>query len=311
MFKLAIIIIACYITSIAAQGIKICNVDTPCSDCVQQEHCGFCGSTQQCLRGDDTGPLAGSTCLSTWQYGNNSCANCPSRNSCTDCGLYPECKWCGGDNSRCTTLTDTTACPADPDCKCQELSTCRECTGRTDCSWCETQNQCINTATQPLPPTCGQLVGHSQDHCPSCEGITSCQECGLAGCSWCLGELRVGEPGATTPPQGLCVEPQFCPEPLATCDVVCHTIKTCEECTFTEGCRYCTDKEECQGLDVAHLDGCMVPHECPAVKFDQGTPFDGGSFVGGMFLVIGLAGLGAIVFFAFRFFQRKTSYTEV
>jgi len=93
------------------------------------------------------------------------------------------------------------------------------------------------------------------------------------------------------------------------CSSVCSlSSKDCDTCTRQAGCAWCDSKKKCVGFDTTDASCNLLTHSCPG----QGKSFSGASFVGGMFLVIGIGLLVGAGFFAFRFFQkRQSNYTEV
>lgn len=99
------------------------------------------------------------------------------------------------------------------------------------------------------------------------------------------------------------------PVPVVNCDVVCSTRSDCEPCVLTPGCSWCSNRATCEGTDIVTIGPACITTalgSCP-----RPSTFDAGSFVGGMFLVIGLSALALGAFFLVRFYRRRVSYTAV
>jgi hypothetical protein len=108
-----------------------------------------------------------------------------------------------------------------------------------------------------------------------------------------------------------------CPMPAMTCEDTCKRIPTCSSCNAASGCGWCkgTDGGADRCLDV---DKSTCPtlwaHACaptPVVP-EKKCGFNGGSFVGGMFLVIGVIVVGGVAYLFYRWKTgRKILYTEL
>jgi hypothetical protein len=177
---------------------------------------------------------------------------------------------------------------------------CRDCQDDTSnsCYWCEAKGKCLQHG-EAAPAACIDMDKMPPTPCPACDTIADCQSCSQAeGCGWC---------GASCKPISTC-KAQNNP-PLENCDVVCATRTGCEACTLTRGCSWCTNRGTCEGADIVTIGPPCTPAAlgtCPRTD-----TFDAGSFVGGMFLVIGLSAIGLGAFFLVRFYRRRVSYTAV
>jgi len=76
---------------------------------------------------------------------------------------------------------------------------------------------------------------------------------------------------------------------------------TCESCNARKGCGWCSTTNVCVDVISSTCSGLWV-HACGTtpVTPPQKCGFDGGAFVGGMFLVIGLIVLGVLAFIVYR-----------
>jgi len=83
----------------------------------------------------------------------------------------------------------------------------------------------------------------------------------------------------------------------------------CSSCNSHTGCAWCEDSKTCIDLDESA--GCFVAHTCENPGGKK-CGFDGGAFVGGMFLVIGLAilGGGGYAFYKYRT-GKSSSYNQL
>jgi len=91
------------------------------------------------------------------------------------------------------------------------------------------------------------------------------------------------------------------------CSSVCAKISNCGNCAGTRGCGWCDDRKMCVGADQ-QFSNCFLSHSCPEL-----SGFRAGSFIGGMFLVIGLGVVGFGILYAYRYFQKSkgADYAEV
>jgi len=87
---------------------ETCSSNTDCKSCVNSfGDCGWCASAQQCLPGNQYGPMPGNFCLNTttdnWKYGY--CEEyCASHTGCNSCLQDLPCGWCA-DNGTCAVGT--------------------------------------------------------------------------------------------------------------------------------------------------------------------------------------------------------------
>lgn len=72
-----------------------CSSHDTCSDCVRSPGCGFCGSTETCMEGNDQGTFSPSGCDSGWRMVEcDDLAPCSSFGTCEDCLRGARCGWC-------------------------------------------------------------------------------------------------------------------------------------------------------------------------------------------------------------------------
>ena len=124
--------------------------------------------------------------------------------------------------------------------------------------------------------------------CRRCDLYTDCATCNTQpDCVFCNNAL--GPNGL-----GTCTGVAACATPYATCQSECAEVKTCEGCQVLQDCTWTKD-QGCQGL----LRYALKSLSCPGPG-----GFDGGSFVGGMFFVIGLGALAAGIYFVVQWYRR-------
>ena len=98
-----------------------------------------------------------------------------------------------------------------------------------------------------------------------------------------------------------------------TCPWLCPAEADCVTCNSVAGCTWC-DGETCVPINEAHAVcsevslSCLIPTPTPA---GEKKGFSAGSFVGGMFLMLGLAGLLAGGFAFYRRRKTSASYEQV
>jgi len=219
------------------------------------------------------------------------------------------CQWCQSLRA-CINSVDTDACtdpPSNITSSCQSYckgnaQDCHSCNRLPGCTWCkdltgDNAQSCID----PLVSTCN-FMSHT---CAICGESAYCSDCTQkSGCVWFSNiqacRQRGSDPSCTIPHGN-------------SCDVYCKTASTCDTCSKRIGCGWCTSAQEC--VDAA-TSSCATAHTCPSGggggHVCKTCGFDGGSFVGGMFLVIGLIVLlvGGYLFFKWKT-TRRVSYTEL
>jgi len=222
------------------------------------------------------------------------CPNCLQYSSCGDCNSSPYCGWCNADRTCQLTSSATTnnTCLLSHSCDCKKYLNCYECGQEPGCAWCSERQTCEDKRFT----TC-KLLAHT---CPTCDKYANCEQCvPQADCQWCV--ILTSQ---------FCIPSSNCSmgQRTKTCSSVCGFNKDCDSCTRQTGCGWCDTKKVCVGFDTTDAACTLLTHSCPG----QGKSFSGASFVGGMFLVIGIGLLIGGGFFAFRFFQkRQSNYTEV
>ena len=317
---------------------------TTCSACTAEPGCGFCWSSQQCSSGAPGGPSDGSTCLVStrsasgrtreegkknffplfsttsslfglslvsltagrqayaWFFGPDevcpdAAGGCGAQTTCGKCVASSEaCGWClAGGTGKCVPIDapngGSSQCfnaPNQPgilnrQCSaCQTHASCAKCqAGLHKCFWCPEEQMCLPRdgddqchGLSKLPGSCFDCAIY-QNSCESCQQQPDCVWC--AKSDTCLTAAACG-PG----------------NDQATCASQCAKANTCEGCRQLEDCMW---DNKC----VARGSNPFQSHQCPP---PSSRGFDGGSFVGGIFLVLGLAALAVAGYFAYGWYQR-------
>jgi len=145
----------------------------------------------------------------------------------------------------CSTIKDTQACAARPDC---EPTGCPDCHGVFDFRGCVMVGHGVFDCPQPVcPPDCS---AHTDE--TSCKGDSACYaiyddlglcDCAQRGC--CMGFVRCANGSAACSQSGtgpLCEEPpwdcgpNYAPAFQGTCQVGCVTLDICADDCRTTGC---------------------------------------------------------------------------
>jgi len=103
-----------------------------------------------------------------------------------------------------------------------------------------------------------------------------------------------------------------CQKLSGSCTDWCSYLKSCSDCNDAEGCGWCSATGVCINV-ISKSSTCpgLWVHSCEPIPGTH-CAFDGGAFVGGMFLVIGLLVLGALAYIVYRWKTgRKILYTEL
>jgi len=279
-----------------------CDVYSTCSQCIDSTYCSWCGGgDQKCIKRTDSDscqmPATNCPCNT-----NKNCDTCRSDTTNT-------CQWCQSLGA-CINQIDSDAC-ADPasniTSSCQSYCKgnghdCHVCNRLPGCTWCKDLTGAnANSCVDPLVSQC-HFISHT---CAICGESAYCSDCvQKSGCVWCSNiqacRQRGADPGCIIPHQN-------------SCDTYCNTATTCDTCGKRIGCGWCTSAQTC--VDAA-TSSCATAHTCPSGggggAVCKTCGFDGGSFVGGMFLVIGLIVLlvGGYLFFKWKT-TRRVSYTEL
>lgn len=266
-----------------------CAEYTDCETCVTNDpKCGWCSATQTCSAGNATGPTAG-LCIHAWEYG--VCRECEKNTDCRSCNHYDsECFWCRAKRS-CLPIGYIGCAYADS-CPCEEYTSCSSCNG-IGCNWCSNLELCLEKVNTTHP----------------CQHDTQCLCDGNPNCGSCMSD----------PTCGWCDDSRSCVHRAGSmcnttfsCEFSCSRAgKSCDVCTKVDGCGWCAKTDTCMDINT-NIGTCDVsiqcagggPAPCPKKKFDSG------SFVGGMFLSIGV-GLIFIAIFVFYKKRQNKQYTQL
>ena len=96
-----------------------CKTHDTCQQCSRAAGCGFCGSTEKCMEGNEKGPISPTGCLSKWRMVEcNDIPPCSSFESCPECLISPRCGWCASteeqaDKVRCVAMKWSAAAAAE------------------------------------------------------------------------------------------------------------------------------------------------------------------------------------------------------
>jgi len=260
-----------------------CALSATCSSCLQDTLCRWCTESDNCIELNET-------CVGP-QPVLNSTQTCPCsvQRTCSDCQLANACNWCmTGEctNEDCTVGNPITNCQW----WCNNASqSCDTCVTVEGCAWCPLSRQCVDAATSACPFTFS---------CPMCNVATYCDTClSISGCSWCDDSVSCE------------LDTKNCLKALS-CSQFCGTFTDCDSCSNTKGCGWCDDTSVCADVSQTF---CFYTHSCS--KKELTVPhcgFNGGSFVGGMFLVIGILLLLIAIYFFYRWRTgRKFDYREL
>jgi len=262
-----------------------CEVYSTCSECLKDPACNWCGGNNNtCVSVNDNCPMRAHTCP---------CADNLDCDSCLD-DLNQGCTWCENEFGIGMCKLETTGCTPLSNCNsycANKGPTCDVCTSLPGCAWCTSESKCVDPS---VLSEC-KFVTHT---CPNCGSHHFCDSCQDEGCVWCQnGECRQ---------QG---DLELC-SPVATgqCSAYCGFFSDCNSCNVLPGCGWCEDTSKCVDMDVQD---CMFAHTCSASSGSK-CKFDGGAFVGGMFLGIGLViiGIGGFLFYKWKTSGRN-AYNEL
>jgi len=255
-----------------------CTEYPDCESCaLSGPACGWCSATQLCLAGNATGPTGGK-CIHSWEY--SQCRECEKNTDCRSCGRYEnECFWCKEKRS-CLHIGHIGCYPADS-CPCEDYTACHSCSNTGSCTWCGDQELCIESTNKTYQCT-------REDQC-LCEVNPTCGACmGDPTCGWCdSSKSCVHKMGTAC---GLSQSCEF------SCSRAAHS---CEVCAKVAGCGWCPAHQTCMDINTLRS-VCAVTTQCPVAPVPCPKKFDGGSFVGGMFLSIGIGILGLAGFVFYR-----------
>jgi len=254
-----------------------CNADSNCQWCDDSNGGGSCSASHiQC----PAGTISTHTCP------------CSSNLDCPSCKQGANCAWCDT-TGKCYTRGDLTACGfhqiGNVTCSSYCASAASECFGCNElqgCVWCSDTKTCTDedTATCARQPQCAKCTKHR--YCDPCLDEDGCKWCDGPGGAFCSDNCGSGFQSETC---------------LGYCNAL--TVGGCSSCVSHTGCVWCGDTKSCVDADQAK--GCLIAHQCDGKVAVSGGKcgFDGGAFVGGMFLIIGIAILGGG---GYAFYKYKT-----
>lgn len=161
-----------------------CESIADCYLCTETNQCGWCGDSQQCMKGHHQGPIEKTCTSSSWTFYSFQCEPflppefvndpCSDMRNCEQCNQVAGCGWCE-DTSKCmpgnsrnpligTCKTWRTRCGAKPPGLkyCSDEDNCGDCTNNPyNCTWCEDTKKCdfehytVNcTLPHTKPDTC-------------------------------------------------------------------------------------------------------------------------------------------------------------
>jgi len=259
-----------------------CDVYPTCTECVRDPGCFWCGANNTCMNSGSSCALPSHTCP------------CGDNTDCDTCmqDSAQGCVWCDSEGGAGSCQpTGTPGCTMALNCNqyCQANGPyCDACNSLNGCGWCDSQSVCVDASAK----TCNAPLLHS---CPDCGSHHYCDTCQDAGCVWCQnGECR--RKGQTN---GCMIIPSN------QCDQYCGYFSSCADCNVIPGCNWCDDVGGCVDSDTSV---CKADFDCQGAT----CGFDGGAFVGGMFLGIGLVAIaiGGFLFYRWRM-GKKAAYSEL
>jgi len=259
-----------------------CGTHTDCGTCTtHSELCGWCSATQTCHTGNASGPAIGH-CIHSWEY--QTCNECQKNTDCRSCQAFGDnCFWCGKGNY-CSDPGPTCQGGRVDNCPCEMYATCGSC-NTAGCNWCRDLGLCVEKHNSSCAP---------EIQC-FCEDNLSCNTCmDDPVCGWCdtraTCEHKAGSACALT----------------TSCEKSCSSFyHSCDVCTGVIGCAWCDKTKTCMSVNT-EKELCMITEHCPTPKPER--KFDGASFAGGFFLVVGLGLLGAGGVYIYRRRKATNSY---
>eukprot|EP01116_Phalansterium_solitarium_P018413 TRINITY_DN4863_c0_g1_i2.p1 TRINITY_DN4863_c0_g1~~TRINITY_DN4863_c0_g1_i2.p1 ORF type:complete len:358 (-),score=105.68 TRINITY_DN4863_c0_g1_i2:398-1471(-) len=286
-----------------------------------------------------------------WQYGGaGSCVQCSSLGSCNQCTQHnADCIWCLNRQnvSSCKPIGFSGCVAASSQCACHKYGTCSECIGSSQCQWCPTSGECLELTNSSCPGgaqelTCpcteyancfecrtddscawcsdiggcanktnlgGCLVAHNcNEYCQQGTDCLGCEQ--LNGCSWCQNYNDTQCIDTTTQIVTDCIAAHSCQDPQ-----LCQYFTDCSMCNHVDGCGWCDQTNSCSDAS----DGkCAYRHYCSPSPSPSGSNsgdsprgFDAASFVGGMFLIVGIVVIGVAIYAFYRWRVARRTYTEL
>lgn len=249
-----------------------------CDNCVKDDRCAWCTSSNQCLDRRTSGSLCNNGacnnrtgCLRLTTCSSSLCESQMDCESCTST-LYGQCAWlsprgacvprdesgssvCGRDqmNNECVRYSRYTCAPTP---SCATHSDCTSCIQASDyCGWCSSSNTCMEVnddGTTCRQGTCnGCIFRKNVDYCPAnfaptCDG-QDCRTClSSRGCGWC----------STTGQCFAAKEGQICDASINSCPGCVYShLQADAYCPAVSG-KLCNDYHDCQSCTEASRRGC-------------------------------------------------------
>jgi len=250
----------------------------------------------------------------------DNCSNLTTE-GCFSCLSMPGCGWCAPTLS-CHTgnfsaPTDDTVCiqewfgaggtmlgGACPEMNCPGYSNCVSCLKEKSCGWCEPSNNGPSSC-MALGQTCPGGANVDQS-CP-CQEYNSCEDCVDDGdCVFCISSHSCQTIDVTN---GNCKNDD--PNDQLTNNCPCTAWTDCDTCNGAEGCGWCDGKNASQNCVDIQSTTCQLAHTCHE-PCSSSHHFNAGSFVGGMFVMLGAIVLIAGAYFLYsHWVSRRTEYQQV
>jgi len=266
--------------------------------------------------------------------------NCGDFMSCSDCTGQPACSWCDDPNNPVCVNTFLGQClgAKTRECSCELNRDCFSCKedSMANCVWCENFGFCMrypgaqNCGPSYRNTSCNSYCRNGAYDCNSCESLRNCVWCGreqmcvdqadsdcfpnscltcgnFPYCSSCLSEPDCVwcDVSATCVNRHGAVD--NCPFISHSCQAYCSTFQNCESCNRVTGCGWCADTGSCRDTSTDNS-GCLYSHICGALVCE----FSGGTFAGGIFLILGIVAIAGLAIWLYRWRSSKqVMYSEL
>lgn len=184
-------------------------------------------------------------------------AQCDTSTTCSSCIAQGSCGWCegscvqgtgdGSNNGACSSVDNNwywTTCPSVS--QCQQQTSCSDCTSQSNCGWCN--GECLD----------GTNAGSNNEECKagdgdwywgSCSSTVGCSvydECSTCtsddNCGWCDGSCVAGTSSGANDGECSASSGNW---NWDTCSADCSALYSCDSCTDTAGCGWCSASSEC------------------------------------------------------------------
>lgn len=262
-----------------------CDVYESCTECTNDLGCQWCSDATSCVS-------VNSNCTAGEPvYNYTTGCPCGANHDCPNCLQTDGCNWCkGGSCSQNCNGQNSNNCQV----YCNNVAnTCDECVAMPGCAWCGLTRECVDATTSSCPYVYSCAVCSAASYCDTCLSMG-------ADCIWCE------DTKACSPVNTQCLT-------TLSCSNYCNTYTTCDDCSGARGCGWCDDTQVCADISTTM---CFYTHSCAPdptpIPPNKKCGFNGGSFVGGMFLVIGVLVLlvGAYLFLRWKT-GKKFDYREL